>query len=201
MLWPAHLAPNKERPEMDEQEKTVLRSLLDKKIAERDRLTLFIDTIAAELGEPVPSGPSGNGSPTVTRSGARLGADPVASTNEGEYFSFTSTDAAREILTKYGDRQHPIKTSVLYQALKKGGVTISSEDVLYRSLARSNRFRKVGRGLWGLSDWYPTSAKQPASKREPDMSNVTNLEPPAPFVVDTDGEVSHGDEDAEVNSA
>jgi hypothetical protein len=140
-----------------------LQSTLDTLIAERDELNVAITVLCKRLGVPVPPDGSGGGGTAGRQSGIRgmQGADPVANTSEGEYFGFVSTKAALDVLTKFGKRERPLKTKDIYDAIKKGGVDISTEDALYRSLARSHRFKKVGRGLWGLSEWYPATPRKP----------------------------------------
>jgi hypothetical protein len=135
-----------------------LKAALDALIAERDELNTVIAGLAKRIGVPVP--PSGGGGGGNPNPGGGGGGDPVAGTFEGEYHGFTSTKAAGEVLKKFGNRQHPIKTKALFDAIKKGGVDIANEDGLYRSLARSRNFRKVGRGIWGLSEWYPARTGQ-----------------------------------------
>lgn len=138
-----------------------LQATLDTLLAERAELDVAISVIAKRLGIDPPRG--GGGLP-LAHQGSNVGGrggDPVAGTSEGEYFSFVSTKAALEVLKKFGSRQHPLKTKDIYDAIKKGGVDISNEDSLYRSLSRSHRFRKVGRGLWGLTEWYPAQQRKP----------------------------------------
>jgi hypothetical protein len=177
---------------MDPQEQAALQKMLDDAIAQRQELDVFIRHVSGRLGVATPSGPNGGGSPrtTVTNTGNHAGADPVENTVEAEYFGRNSTDAAYAILSKFGDVRHTLKTKQLYDALKKGGVQISGEDVLYRSLARSNRFRKVARGTWGLSEWYPNAPKAQRSK----ATNVSSLTPDEMDETSTD-------EDTEVQSA
>lgn len=168
---------------MDEQQKAALRSLRDKYIADRDKNHMLASLISAELGEPTPGGPSGMdfaslGSGSSAGSGGSAGADPVAGTAEGEFFNYNSTDAAYDVLKKYGSRTHPLKTKQIFDAIKKGGVQISVEQAMYRSLARSHRFRKVGPGSWGLAEWYPKGTKTTAPRTVQNADgSVTELPP------------------------
>jgi hypothetical protein len=147
---------------IDESERQVLRSLRDRKLAEMARLAEMVDMLSEELGEATPPTPGGGGNGSgIIPLGAQRGfgspgsIDPVAGTADGEYLNYTSTDAAYDILKKFGNRSHPLKTKQIYEACKKGGVQIGMEQALYRSLGRSHRFKLAGRGSWGLSDWYP----------------------------------------------
>lgn len=138
-----------------------LQTTLESLLAERHDLDVAIGVICKRLGiDPPPSGGGGRGS-SFARSGGGGGGDPVTGTTEGEYFGFVSTKAALEILKKFGARQRPLKTKDIYDAITKGGVEIGTEDALYRSLSRSHTFKKVGRGLWGLTEWYPPTTKKP----------------------------------------
>ncbi|MEX2255449.1 MAG: hypothetical protein WEC34_08420 [Acidimicrobiia bacterium] len=181
---------------MDDRE--AIRITRDNFVAQRQKLDVMIAMLSEQLGEQPPSGPGG-GLPTdlvgAGVGGGAAGGDPVAGTNEGAYFGFTSTKAAGEILRLYGDQHHPLKTKQIFDALKKGGVQIASEDGLYRSLSRSRNFRKVGKALWGLSEWYPTPPKRAGST--PD--NVSSLSPNGGAAV-VDDEVSD-EESTEVESA
>jgi hypothetical protein len=155
---------------MDAHEQAALQKILDDAVAQRQELDVVIRHVAKRLGVPAPTGPAGGGRSSNGLNNA--GVDPVENTVAAEYYGLTSTDAAYAVLSKFGSRQNTLKTKQLYDAIKKGGVAIQNEDGLYRSLARSNRFRKVGRGLWGLSEWYPTTAK-PA--RKTDLTNISPL--------------------------
>src|SRR5205807_8464338 len=85
------------------------------------------------------------------------------------------TDAAYKVLSKFGNKQHPLKTKQLFDAVRKGGVQINSEEGFHKSLARSGRFKKVGRGLWGLTEWYPAAAKKTVASQRGDLTNVSEL--------------------------
>ncbi len=173
---------------MNDQEKQALRTLRDKYVAEAQRQLGLAALLSAELGEPPPVG---GGVPvdllaglTGTNGGA-IGADPVEGTAHGEYLNFNSTDAAYAILTKFGSRQNPLKTRQIYDALKKGGVQLSMEQALYRSLARSHRFKKAGPGSWGLAEWYPKDKTRTVKNAD---GTVTELP-----VTDDDPEADDGE--------
>src|SRR4051812_28401203 len=82
---------------------TAMQQTLDELVAERDELNLAIAVLAKRLGVPVPpGGGAGLASPNgAGRGSPGVGGDPLASTTEGEYFGFTSTKAAGELLQKY----------------------------------------------------------------------------------------------------
>lgn len=158
---------------MDEQERHATRTARDAAVAERARLDVVIAYLSERLGEPPPSG-GGGGLPLMGQTANLGGGDPVAGTHEGEYYGESSTDAAYKVLGKFGNKQHLLKTKDLFDAVRKGGVAITSEEGFYKSLSRSHRFKKIGRGTWGLSEWYPAAAKKAAAARG-DLGNVATL--------------------------
>jgi hypothetical protein len=80
-------------------------------------------------------------------------ADPMDLVNDGEFASRSSTTAAEMLLQKVG-RTRPLKLGEIFKAIKKGGVEVAAQQSLHRSLTRSKKFCKPGRGLWALSEWY-----------------------------------------------
>jgi DNA-directed RNA polymerase delta subunit len=66
--------------------------------------------------------------------------------------------------------KRPLKTEAIYRAIRKGGVDIKDAGILYRSINRSTQFQKVGRGLWGLAEWYGG----PAAKRRASQTDLGN---------------------------
>jgi hypothetical protein len=157
---------------MNDEERAAFRIARDKAMADRQQLDGLIAYLSERLGEPLPVAPGTGvtGPEQPVGQGGSPGADPVAGTNEGEYFDFVSTKAALELLTKFGSREHPLTTTQILDAIRKGGVKIGSEEALYRSLARSHRFRKVGKGVWGLSEWYPARSPRRATTEAAGMS-------------------------------
>lgn len=162
---------------MEDQQMQALRAERDAAVAERTKLDVVISYLSARLGEPPPSGGGMPSQPAGNIAGNGGGGDPVAGTHEGEYLGETSTDAAYKVLTKFGSKQHLLKTKDLFDAVRKGGVQITSEEGFYKSLARSHRFKKVGRGTWGLMEWYPnlTAQKKAAAASRADLTNIAPL--------------------------
>lgn len=159
---------------MDEQQRSALTSLLDEKVKERDELNSFIAVTSKMLGIPEPSGgqPAGEQGTQTLPLGA-LNGEPSAAVVEGEYFSFSAPKAARALLEKFG-RSRPMKTEEIYAAITKGGVKIGSSGGLYRSLTRDKTFLRVGRGRWGLAEWYPESARRAAQADEDELEDADN---------------------------
>lgn len=137
---------------MNETRRKVLIEELEEAVQERDNLTAFIETLAARLGVEAPE-----------RQGERIrdanqapnpNAVPSETVNEAEFYGQSAPKASRALLERFGPSR-PMKTDEIYQAISKGGVRTKDADTLYRSLRRDPGFHKVGRGLWGLSEWYP----------------------------------------------
>lgn len=168
---------------MDEARTKVLEAEFETARRQRDELNVVIEYLAKLLGrspaeaadqKPDESSQSGPANPT---------ADPVSMIGEGEFFGKSSTDAAAAVLERVG-RTRPLKTQVLYGAISKGGITMSNDGALYRSLFRSPRFTKVGKSLWGLSEWYPAGATKSAKTQDEGDSPAPSETP--------DGETASG---------
>ena len=95
---------------------------------------------------------------------------------DAEFYGMSSPAAAIEVLRKVGNR-HALKTAVLVVAVRKGGVPVKDAPTLYRSMIRNSRLKKVGKGLWGLSEWYPKDAPTPATVTPATTALVDDEEP------------------------
>ena len=62
--------------------------------------------------------------------------------------AMTAAAAAEKVLAKRGE---PMRTPDLLVAIRKEGASLKDADSLYKTLSRSDRFRKAGRGLWTLA--------------------------------------------------
>lgn len=154
---------------MDEGRKTVLSEELDAAIRQRDELNVVIDYLSKLVGRP------GAGEQPGVQAGefqtANPSAEPTSLVGEGEFFGKTSTEAATEVLTRIG-RSRPLKTQEIFEALTKGGVKIS-QSALYRGLFRNPKFTRVGKSLWGLTEWYPPGVVRAArSERDPEATSL-----------------------------
>lgn len=140
---------------MDEQERQVLQAKLAKVDREWERLGVVRDYLRSELGLVDDDDSGSAAAPPVSERAS--GGDLTV--NAGEFFATSATKAAKVLLERSG-RQKPLKTGEIYEAITKGGVKLASEGVLYRSLTRDDDFIKVGRGVWGLSAWYPNAPRK-----------------------------------------
>ncbi len=183
-------------------EKEMYRQVRDEALADMARAQAVVVWASERLGEPPPNGGGGLPLPTPTTrvGGTSIGSNPVEGTHEGEYLGETSTNAAYQVLAKFGSKEHLLKTKDLFDAVRKGqlgGSQVTSEEGFYKSLARSNRFKKIGRGTWGLMDWYPHHSTTKKPLRDEKGSNVAALngdappeQPPAEAEPDTGSEVA-----------
>lgn len=79
---------------------------------------------------------------------------------DDSFFQMSIPDAARKFLAM---KKKPMSTPEIANALKAGGVTTLKPDsfantvgsVLNRSDKNDAGIVKVGRGKWGLAEWYP----------------------------------------------
>lgn len=143
---------------MDEARIKVLSQELDAATRQRGELDVVIEYLSKLVGRT----PEGS-RPSEDTAEAQAGPGADGSTElarEGEFFGTSSVGAAVVVLTRVG-RSHPLKTDALHEALTKGGVKIT-QDALYRGLFRSSKFTRVGKSLWGLSEWYPQRAVKAA---------------------------------------
>lgn len=106
--------------------------------------------------------------------------EPADLVNAGEFAGRSATKATRLLMEKVG-RTRPLKLAEIYNAITKGGVRISSQQVLFKSLDRAKadfcRPGKRGEGLWALTDWYsPSELRRMRSKGSGDAEGETELE-------------------------
>jgi len=143
---------------MDEARREALKNELDAALAEREELNTFIAVLSRRLGISEPSQAATTESPveTSTTDPNRPVADSI---REGQFYGMSGPKAARAVLELVG-RSRPLKTDAIFEAITKGGVKIGSSGTLYRSLFRDPDFHKVGRGLWGLTEWYPAASRK-----------------------------------------
>jgi hypothetical protein len=142
----------------EEQRKQVLKAELDDAVRQRDDLDTYIAVLAKRLGVEVP-GRSAGGEAENGQS-ATIAGDPVAGVREGQFYGMSGPKASKALLRLVG-RDRPLKTQEIFDAIRKGGVTqIQNANTLYRSLTRDPELHNVGRGRWGLTEWYPNARRK-----------------------------------------
>jgi hypothetical protein len=122
--------------------------------AKRDQIDQAIQAIESVRGT--------NGSPAAGRgSAASIEAfDNGGTTGAGAYLGMSIADAAKKYLTS---RKQASGNAEIAAALKQGGLVMSSNtdpqntvgSILTRRFEKVGDVVRVGRGIWGLKEWYP----------------------------------------------
>jgi hypothetical protein len=132
-----------------------VKALLADAIRKRDELNTFIKVLQEMAGGPViPEGTNDSLLPAT----AQDITDPLTAVFPGMFFGKTQTQAVKLLLERVDKR--PVKTKVIIECLKKGGLAIGGKkpDVnLWGVLNRSSDFILVPKAGWGLVDWYEPS--------------------------------------------
>jgi hypothetical protein len=179
---------------MDEVRRQALLDELTDARAERDRLTAYIEALSVRLGvgstpEPPVNEVAADGVAPTTN-------DPSTLVYPGEFVGMSLPKASEEVLRRFSPKPHrrPLRTAVLAAALRKGGLDVESPRVLYRSLFGHSRFHKLaeGRGMWGLTEWYPASVRNKAKTQGDDATGAELPLSGAPRLVETDAGDSVG---------
>lgn len=124
----------------------------------RDQLDQAIAMIEAVRSGGATAGvqPSGSGSAPAEGPGAFLG--------------MTIVDAAKKLLAT---RRQPLKNPDIAAAFKSGGLVLQSAEpantigsVLTRRANEVGDVVRIGRGTWGLKDWYPNQSFKKKDKAD-----------------------------------
>lgn len=128
------------------------RKILEDFVRQRDALEQVIAGLRVLAGESAS---------TTNLSGGGTAGEIHADTFIGK----TIVDAASMYLRMVG---RPARsTEQIVEALNRGGLTVSKESVsaiLMRDANQEGEMYKVGRGVWGLSEWYPGATKRAKKK-------------------------------------
>lgn len=165
---------------MDDARRSVLTAELDAAVRQRDELNVVIEYLGRLVGRQAPNDQANKEPDEAALPNAS--ADPVALVGDGEFFGKSSTEAAAEVLARVG-RSRPLKTEAIFEAVTKGGVKITTA-ALYRGLFRSPKFTRVGKSLWGLTEWYPAGARAKAAKsaeqeQQSELAELADVDAPA----------------------
>lgn len=117
--------------------------------AKRDQIDSAIAAIEAiRAGSAAPSLP-----------GTPPGVVNIAIDGPGAFLGMSITDAAKKLLAA---KRQPLKNPEIVAGFKAGGFTLGSKDpvntvgaVLTRRSQEVGDIVKVGRGTWGLKEWFP----------------------------------------------
>ncbi len=128
--------------------------------ARRAQLDQAIAGIEVMLGEASVVG--GGGEPIATKFG---GSGPTPTIHPDTFFGLGIAEAAKKYLKMVRRAQH---TKDIADALGQGGMKRPPENNLFSILVRAAKGRevvKVGKGMWGLTEWYPKPPKEPTEDR------------------------------------
>jgi hypothetical protein len=132
--------------------------------AKRDQIDQTIKGLEALRGGA--AGMSGGGATVILDTNVALSEGP------GAFLGMTIPEAAKKLLAS---KRQPMRNPDIAAAFKAGGLHMSSADpvntigsVLTRRANEVGDIVKVGRGTWGLKEWYPgrSFAKKEAAKPE-----------------------------------
>jgi len=126
--------------------------------ARRVQLDTAIAAIEQLAGVPL------SGTASATASGTASLTVGEEQVKDDSFFGLSIPDAARKFL---GMRKRPASTPDIADALKRGGLTTLKPEtfantvgsVLNRIGKNEGSIVKVGRGKWGLAEWYPGRRK------------------------------------------
>lgn len=101
----------------------------------------------------------GGAAPVPAKPNVVLGAPADDADGPGAFLGMTIVDAAKKLLAS---RRRTLSNSEILAAFKTGGLALSSADplntvgsVLTRRFNQVGDIVRMGRGVWGLAEWYP----------------------------------------------
>lgn len=137
--------------------------------AKRDQIDQAIQVIEALRG--------GAPAPTAQKASAPIGAGDDVD-GPGAFLGMTIADAAKKLLAS---RRRTMSNAEITAAFKQGGLALTSADpintvgsVLTRRFNQVGDIVKMGRGVWGLSEWYPGRNFRKKPKDEADADDVAD---------------------------
>jgi hypothetical protein len=102
----------------------------------------------------------------------------------GAFLGMTIPEAAKKLLAH---ERRQMNNADIVDALRRGGLVLNSADplntvgsVLNRRFKDVGDVVRVGRGTWGLKEWYPNRSFKPAAKGE-DVPAMIGKAAPDPF--------------------
>jgi hypothetical protein len=129
--------------------------------ARRARLDQLIVGMEAEMGQPDASVALAADDP-----GSGGTQPPVSVTiHPDSFFGLSIIEAAKKFLKMARRAQH---LNAIADALAQGGLKRPADNVMSGILVRAAKGReviKVGKGMWGLTEWYPKPPKEPIEDR------------------------------------
>lgn len=102
----------------------------------------------------------------------------------GAFLGMTIPEAAKKLLAA---RRRPLRNPDIAAAFKVGGLALNSVDpvntvgaVLSRRATDVGDIVKVGRGTWGLKEWYPGRSFKAKAENDEKPDQIQHQEPEAP---------------------
>jgi hypothetical protein len=144
--------------------------------ARRAQIDSLIAAIESDLANPSDGPalePPANGLPAPDSFGAAIHPDT--------FFSLSILEAAKKFLKMVRRAQ---TTGAIADALGKGGLKRPDVNSLSSILVRAAKGRevvKVGKGMWGLAEFYPKAPREPEAPRKPSKQpkrRTTGRKPP-----------------------
>ena len=137
-------------------------------VAQRDRIDQTIKVLHQLKG----SGFSAAGAMDVAEALATPVSEiknPAETMGPGAFLGLTIVDAAKKLLTH---ERRQLTNPEIVEAFKKGGLVLNSADplntvgsVLNRRFMQVGDVVRVGRGTWGLKEWYPNRSFKAAGPK------------------------------------
>jgi len=163
--------------------KTVLADLEERRTAIDREIEAVKSAMGRASGEPITSGSS------VTN-----GAEPTKIETD-TFFGMTVGKAARKYLRMMGKKQH---VRDITDALKRGGVKTNEESVsalLRRRADNKGDVVNLGRGEWGLTEWYPSAKRRKTTKQQAEEPETPLGESPTGYGPEGEAATTSADED------
>lgn len=115
--------------------------------------------------------------------GASSGTPTTRAGGPGEFLGLTIVDAAKKLLTR---ERRQLTNAEIVQAFNAGGLILNSEDklntvgsVLNRRFVQVGDVVRVGRGTWGLKEWYPNRSFKATKQGEAKSDSDASAPPPS----------------------
>lgn len=139
--------------------------------AKRDQIDQAIQAIESVRG-------TGGNAPSPAMNGPQA----EQSSETGDFLGMSISEAAKKLLKS---RRKQMNNTDILAALQAGGMVMTSKDplnivgaVLTRRSKETGDIVKVGRGTWGLKEWYPNRSFNKPSKGAGEVGATTSSSEP-----------------------
>jgi hypothetical protein len=129
------------------------------------------------------------GGGSYAKTNSQLVASEGAPNDAGAFLGISIADAAKKLLTI---RKQAMGNADIAAALKQGGLVMSANtdpqnmvgSILTRRFEKVGDIVRVGRGIWGLKEWYPNRSFKTKGAVEVATSEPSELLPPSAPLLD-----------------